>query len=448
MIKGRTPVAGRKRAPSSTKRLEFVPGQVIVRVRQSAVPASLLAAKLKLVSAQAKALPPAIAEPLDYLRRNAGLKLVQPLFSARRAAIQRASVSAAERHRLAVLSSVADSESEELRGIAVLSVDPKKATPKLVKHIGGAVGVEFAEPMPARWLAQAGADPMQNLQWGLRAIQWFDAAIPDAKDVNVGVLDTGIDDTHPDLVGVVGEYNHEGLKAQDLLGHGTHVCGIIAAAINNQIGITGVAACKLGVWKIFPDEPAEDGEFYVDGVCYLRALQALMGAKVKVVNLSIGGTASSQTEALLFRRLHERKITVVAAMGNEYEEGNPTEYPAAYEEVFSIGSIAEDRRRSHFSNTGRHIDLVAPGSNILSTVPTKGSRFLDETDYASWSGTSMATPHVAAAAALVAAKYPEMDASQIKEKLRGSATRLPAMRDRAWTPAYGAGLLNLKMALS
>ncbi|MEK7403904.1 MAG: S8 family serine peptidase, partial [Acidobacteriota bacterium] len=435
MIKGRTPVAGRKRAPAYTKRLEFVPGQIIVRVRQSAVPPPMRAARLKFVGAEAKALPPAIAEPLDYLRRNAGLKLVQPLFSTRRAAIQRASVSTAERHRLAMWSSVADSESEELRGIAVLSVDPKKATPKLMKHIGAAQGVEFAEPMPARWLAQAGADPMQNLQWGLRAIQWFGAVIPDAKGVKVGVLDSGIDDTHPDLADVDIEYHHEGLKAQDLVGHGTHVCGIIAAATNNQTGITGVAACKLEVWKIFPDAPEEDGEFYVDGVRYLRALQALIGADVKVVNLSISGTASSQTEALLFRRLHDRKITVVAAMGNEYEEGNPTEYPAAYKDVFSIGSIAEDRRRSSFSNTGRHIDLVAPGSNILSTVPTKGSPFLDETDYASWSGTSMATPHVAAAAALVAAKHPHMDATQIKEKLRSTATKLPAMRNRAWTPA-------------
>jgi len=190
------------------------------------------------------------------------------------------------------------------------------------------------------------------------------------------------------------------------------------------------------------------GDFYVDTERYLRALNAVIGAGVKVVNLSIGGTASSQTEAILFRRLENRGITVVAAMGNEFEEGNPVEYPAAYPSVLSIGSIAENRRRSRFSNTGRHIDMVAPGSNILSTLPTRRSAYLTETHYGSWSGTSMATPHVTAAAALIAARNPNMSTAQIKEHLLRTATRLPEMGTRAWTRSYGAGLLNLKKALS
>lgn len=316
-----------------------------------------------------------------------------------------------------------------------------------MKHLKACKTVQIVEPMPARWLAGALVDPMQNLQWGLRAIRWFEAAIPDASEIRVGVLDTGIDTKHPDLRKVDVEYHHTSLSAQDIVGHGTHVAGIIAATANNGVGITGIASCTLAVWKIFPDEPTF-GDFYVDGERYLQALNAVIGAGVKVVNLSIGGTASSQTEAILFRRLEDLGITVCAAMGNEYEEGNPTTYPAAYREVFAVGSVAENCRRSWFSNTGRHIDIVAPGSNILSTLPTVRSPYRDETDYASWSGTSMATPHVAAAAALVAARFPDKDAGQIKKHLHRTTTRLPAMKNRAWTPAYGRGLLNLQKTLS
>lgn len=129
-----------------------------------------------------------------------------------------------------------------------------------------------------------------------------------------------------------------------------------------------------------------------------------------------------------------------------YEDGNPKEYPAAYAGVLAVGSIAENLRRSSFSNTGKHIALVAPGSNILSTVPTRGSAYRKDTGYASHSGTSMATPHVAAAAALVLARYPSRNALWVKNRLRDTARQLPAMK-RAWTVAYGNGLLDLSQAL-
>ena len=207
-------------------------------------------------------------------------------------------------------------------------------------------------------------------------------------------------------------------------------------------------SCKVAVWKIFGDTPAPDGEFYVDGERYLRALGEVRDAGVRVVNLSIGGTASSQTERLLFRRLEAARVTVAAAMGNEYQDGNPTEYPAAYQTVLAVGAVAETLRRAVFSNTGQHIALVAPGSNILSTLPTKGSAFLSETDYAAWSGTSMATPHVAGAAALVSAKRPSWDAVQVKGRLTSSAQKLPAMGTNKRTAAYGSGLLDVKAALT
>ncbi len=427
--------------------LAFLPGQLILRIREAAVRPHLGPAQLMFSRGEAKRLPDTVAGPLEYLRKNAGLKAVHPLFSSRRAEVRRLSFATADRQKLAILSSVSDSENEDLAGFTVVSLDPKKITPKILQQLRASKAVQLAEPMPARWLAGGTADPMQNLQWGLRAIKWFDAAIPDASGVRVGVLDTGVDTTHPDLRKLRIDYHHDGLKAEDIVGHGTHVSGIIAATTNNGVGISGVAGCKLSVWKIFPDTP-EQGDFYVDGERYLQALNAVIGAGVKVMNLSIGGTEHSQTEALLFRRLSDRGIIVVAAMGNEYEDGNPTEYPGAYKGVLAVGSVAENLRRSSFSNTGKHIVLVAPGSNILSTLPMKRSAYREETEYAAWSGTSMATPHVTAAAALVLARQTHNSPAQVSAHLRETTTHLPAMKKATWTPAYGSGLLNLKNALS
>ena len=232
-----------------------------------------------------------------------------------------------------------------------------------------------------------------------------------------------------------------------MLGHGTHVAGIIAAATNNGVGIAGVSNCQLDVWKIFPDRPLR-GDFYVDGERYLQALNAVRRSGVKVMNLSIGGTASSRTETLLFHRLDADGVLSVAAMGNEFLDGNPKEYPAAYKGVLAVGAVSEKRERAWFSNTGHHIDLVAPGANILSTVPTVPSPYLTETDYATWSGTSMATPHVTAAAALVTAQCAGAGSQEVRQRLVGTASRLPAMKYGKRSTAYGAGLLNLKQALS
>jgi subtilisin family serine protease len=440
-------VVGQKRAGAPPRRLATIPGQLIVRIRRGAMRRMLAAVRPKLRRGEAAPLPEEVAQPLDYLRANAGLKAVRPLFSTRRAAIQRAALPSARRHRLAALSSVADAESDDLAGIAVLSVDPQKVTTRLINTLLASPAVEYVEPMPARWPAAERVDPMRNLQWGLRAVEWFAADLPDAREIRVGILDTGIDTAHPDLRAVPITYHHAGLKAEDIVGHGTHVAGIIAATPNNGIGIAGLSTCRLDVWKVFPDEPLL-GAFYVDGERYLQALNAVIAAGVMVLNLSLGGVVPSRTEALLFRRLADAGVTVVAAMGNEHEQGNPTEYPAAYDGVLAVGAIAENRERAPFSNTGRHIALVAPGSHILSTVPVRASRYRTDTGYASWSGTSMATPHVAAGAALVAARFPEKDSGQISDRLRRTTTRLPAMRGRRWTPAYGAGLLNLRKALA
>lgn len=439
-------------AKAATKRPAFVPGLLVVRIKEDVVANVPDIRRIAATAARAFRLPESIEKPLKSLQAKKVIREVVPVFV--KAAAPRPSPA-----RLSVIAftrSVRESENEDLRGINLLRLSPKTDLSKIEKQLSGVRGIEYIHRVPARWLAEArplasSADPLVNRQWGLRAIRWFDTSpLPDASTVKVAVLDTGIDTTHPDLRDRIAAYTHEGTQTVDIIGHGTHVSGIIAANPNNRVGIAGICTPELHVWKIFGDLPAVDGEYYVDELLYQRALNAARNAGVRVVNLSIGGTQRNRTEDLLFRRLAQSGTVVVAAMGNDYQRGNPVEYPGAYPAVIAVGAVDEAGRRASFSNTGKHIALSAPGTNILSTLPMKPStvRPKNETEYAAWSGTSMATPHVTAAAALIVSKRPDWTVDQVVGRLKATATKLPGMGGKDRTADHGTGLLNLKDGLS
>lgn len=427
-----------------------VPGKMIVRFRADAVRggAPTRGAAGARARAAASDVPEAVGGPLDYLARNAGLRDVRPVFSTREAALRRSAAAPAERFRLAAASSVRDASDEDLEGFAVLDMDARPSG-AAVRMLRASPAFDLVEPMPARWTCgRPAADPRRNAQWGLRATEWFEADRPKASGVAVAILDTGVDDGHPDLAGRVASYDTGGASKEDVIGHGTHVAGIVGATTDNGVGITGFCDATLHVWKIFGDEPDPRwGEYFVEGEAYLRALRAVAASGAKVVNLSIGGGQRSETEAILFRRLVERGIVVVAAMGNEFEDGNPVEYPGAYEGVLAVGAVDPTGRRASFSNTGRHIGLCAPGVGIWSTLPRKASKARREKGYAAWDGTSMATPHVTAAAADLFARHPDWTVARVVARLRAKATRLAEMGSKRFTTAHGAGLLNLRASL-
>lgn len=439
-------------AKSATRRPAFVPGLLVVRIKEDVVANVPDVQRIAATAMRSLRLPEAIEKPLRVLQAKKVIREVIPVFA--KAAAPRPSP--AHLSAMAFTRSVRESENEDLRGINLLRLSANADVSKIEKQLSGVRGIEYVHRVPARWLAEArpqatSSDPLVNRQWGLRAIRWFDTTpLPNASTVKVAVLDTGIDATHPDLKDRIASYTHEGSSAADIIGHGTHVAGIIAANPNNRLGIAGICTPELHVWKIFGDVPAADGEYYVDEVSYQRALNAARNAGVRVVNLSIGGTQKSRTEQLLFRRLIQSGAVVVAAMGNEFQDGNPVEYPGAYTGVVAVGAVDEASRRASFSNTGRHIALSAPGTNILSTLPMKPSaaRKKDETKYAAWSGTSMATPHVTAGAALIVSKQPGWTPAQVADRLKATATKLPDMGGKSRTAEHGAGLLNLKDGLS
>lgn len=322
----------------------------------------------------------------------------------------------------------------------------------------------------------AAAAPSASALWNLNKVQWAAArALPgfkDAQDIRVAVLDSGIDASHPDLQGRIASYAfaHPDLPGvsseRDVIGHGTHVAGTIAANINNNVGINGICSAQLHIWKIFDDQPdfsrrQNQFVYFVDPVMYRRALKECLDADVDVINLSIGGPGAPDfVEKRLFSNLLARGVKVVAAMGNERRFGSPTSFPAAIPGVIAVGATSIDDKVAVFSNAGNHITLSAPGVGIWSTLPTyagqtgfsnrgtltapvPGTPFARDTDYASWQGTSMAAPHVSAAVALLLANRGAMDGPTVRQRLMATADLTPGMVAGVHNPDFGAGRLNL-----
>src|SRR5262245_37469363 len=328
-----------------------------------------------------------------------------------------------------------------------LKVSRGTSASRLASHIADMEGVEYAFVPPVRRLfakrAKAGVDPLASRQWAHGAIRLGHAraaaGFKNATNITIAVVDSGIDETHPDLKHVIAEYkNFLGGSDKDFVGHGTHVSGIIAATTGNDLGISGMCGGQILALKALP----RDGQEF-DAPAYYRALRYVIG-KAQVLNLSLGGE-KDPAEIDILSDVIGAGVVVVAAMGNEHDEGNPTEYPAAIPEVCAVGATDERDQRASFSNTGRHIDLVAPGVNILSTTPMFRYDGDDEREYDSWDGTSMATPHVAGAAALILAKSPGLTPAQVIRKLTTSADRVAGAKKGS--PSYGAGRLNCDKAL-
>lgn len=236
------------------------------------------------------------------------------------------------------------------------------------------------------------AAPPANSLWNLQKVRWAAAralSIREATAIRVAVLDTGIQIDHPDLRGQVKSYVFENddipvtVGDRDIVGHGTHVAGTIAASINNSVGIQGICDPHLHIWKIFSDETEWDRDssfsYFVHPLMYLRALTDCVDEDIDVINLSIGGPgAPSREEEDAFRALVGRGTAIVAAMGNEREINSPTSYPAAIEGVIAVGATSIDDSIAEFSNRGAHISPRPrnPNSQRRSTNPGAFSKKL------------------------------------------------------------------------
>ncbi len=259
-------------------------------------------------------------------------------------------------------------------------------------------------------------------------------------EIVVAVLDTGVDLRHPDLAGRLIPGTDVGSgdgDPTDENGHGTHVAGIIAAASGNARGVSGAAPRVV----VMPVKVANDNGSIWD-VTVARGMDWAISRGARVINLSLGGANASPTVNAAIDRARSRGVVVVAAAGNG---GDLVSQPGAYPPALAVAAVAdrgaaygapgaaERYARASYSNTGPEVDLAAPGTSIFSTVPVRAG------SYASISGTSMATPFVSAAAALVLSRDPSLTAAQVEAALVGTALDLgPAGPDSE----TGAGLLR------
>ena len=215
--------------------------------------------------------------------------------------------------------------------------------------------------------------------------------------ITVAVLDTGCQTDHPDLKErIIGGYNFttddggNPLMFEDYNGHGTHVSGTIAASLNND-GVAGVAPeANLLILKVL----GKNGSGKYDWI--IKAIQYAIEQKVDIISMSLGGPSDVKELHDVIIEAVNRNILVVCAAGNEGDGKESTDelgYPGCYNEVISVGAVNLDQESSEFTNSNNQVDLVAPGEKVIST-------YLNGT-YASLSGTSMATPHVSGALALL-----------------------------------------------
>jgi hypothetical protein len=284
----------------------------------------------------------------------------------------------------------------------------------------------------------------------------------------VAVIDTGVDLDHPELAPLIvpgtdmvdlganptappgfrfeGDFQGRDNVPQDEVGHGTHVAGTIACLSNNGQGVAGVTwSCRIMPVRVLArivniNNPA-DVRGTGSAADIAAGIRWAVDNGARVLNLSLGGTTDTQVERDAIAYAIAHGAVVVAAMGNAFQQGNPTSFPAAYPDVVAVAAIDQGDHRAAFSQTGPHIDVAAPGVGVLSTVWNDG--------FATMSGTSMASPHVAGVAALILSCNNNLTGPQVADIIRQTARPL---RDNPADPVpnnqYGFGCVDAAAAIA
>ena len=269
--------------------------------------------------------------------------------------------------------------------------------------------------------------------------------------VTVAIIDSGVDYTHPDLApNYAGgqDFINGDLDPMDDQGHGTHVAGIIAAAMNNP---TGDPAAPEGVVGVAPNARILAYKVCAaDGSCSDFAIEQAIAQAVadhaRVINMSFGGPDYSQSMDEALQAAWAAGLVLVAAAGNNGT--TDLGYPAALPNVVSVGAFDEDDNRASFSTYGNWVDIAAPGNVIMSSYPMAQCAVTanpGDTGCYTWlSGTSMASPFVAGAAALVWSRGDVASNQQVVDILLGSADPVGVSGARldSWTIHGGLNVAN------
>jgi serine protease len=237
--------------------------------------------------------------------------------------------------------------------------------------------------------------------------------------VKVCVIDTGIDKGHPEYtaLNMTGVTTSAGTWNTDGYGHGTHCAGIIAAG-QNGLGVVGVAPEAV----VVPLKVFDNSGNWAYSSWVVDAAVECQKQGAKIISMSLGSSYYSSYEHGVFKTLHSQGVVSIAAAGNS---GDSTlSYPASYDVVLSVAATYSSKAKAGFSQYNSFVDIAAPGVSVLSSVPR--SLVTNGYPYQYWSGTSMATPHVAGVAALLRQKNPTASASAIMNAITSTAEDLGA----------------------
>jgi thermitase len=340
-----------------------------------------------------------------------------------------------------------------VRGVGARVVEVNGDPAAVARRLNRSALVAYAEPNYILRTQATPNDPLFSQLYGLHntgqtggtsdadidAPEGWDAAglgaFPASGGVKIGIVDTGIDQTHPDLSGKTVDCADslsgvlvEGTCVDDNM-HGTHVAGTIAATANNATGVAGVAFnARLAICRALRTAA---GTGLTSDVANCINWTHTRGARV--ISMSLGGGDSitlRNAVANAWTGGAANGSVLVAAAGND---GDATvNYPAGYSEVVSVAATDHNDGRASFSNANPDVEVAAPGVSVLSTIP--GGQ------YARLSGTSMATPHAAGVAGVLWQLFPGDTAAGVRGRLTAAVDdRGPAGRDSS----FGFGRVNL-----
>lgn len=368
-------------------------------------------------------------------------------------------------------------EERGVNRLYTLEIATDRELERTVEQLNNDPRVEYAEPNYQVTTLLVPNDPSFAELWGLHntgqtggnsdadidAVEAWESG--QTAPVTVGIIDTGVDFSHPDLAANrwsnPGEIADNGLDDDnngfvddiygwdfvnddndptDDYGHGTHVAGTIGAVGNNGIGVAGVTwSVPMASLKFL----AKNGSGYTDDA--IKAIQYANLMDFKITNNSWGGGGYSQALFDAIAAANGEGFLFIAAAGNDGRNG--ANYPAAYSlpNIISVAASTSTDTLASFSNySSSVVDLAAPGVSILSTVPTGPCTLCSSSGYAYLSGTSMATPHVAGSAALVWARNASLTNAAVKSTLFDGVDVLSSLAGKVVT----SGRLNINVALN
>jgi thermitase len=324
--------------------------------------------------------------------------------------------------------------------VAEFSAFDQAAAGELLSSLVESPAVRYAEPLIRCTAQLMPNDPYYRLyQWG-NWVMYADRAwdlTTGTRDIKVGVVDEGIDYTHPDLA----QSFDPSLRGYDFVDqdadpmpvgpdemHGSHVAGIIAAGINNAIGVAGWANVTLYSCRAL--DTAGSGSI----TDIADAIRWATDHSVRVINMSFGSESPSSVLEDAVNYAWSHGVLLVGASGNNGIRG--VFFPAAYANCIPVGALDTTGVLAGFSNYGPEQEVTAPGVGVLSTIPANGYAWMD--------GTSMASPEVAGLAALLLSYRPTLTNAQLRAVIDASTIDMGSAGRDIY---YGYGLVNASRAM-